>query len=277
MIAVHDVSFRSLPGDFAFLDGLRRRTLVGASLAAASGVLACSEFTRRELIAWHPAVSRDACTWLPLGPDDDLPAGPPRLDTRQRTQEGPRLLSVGAILNRRRLPVLIEAAGRVETALAGRLALDVVGENRTHPRLDLASLAERHGLAGRGVAARLRRRGRAGTALRRGRRGGVPVRVRGLRPPRAGSDGSGCSRGREPPSRARRGVRRGRPARRAVGCRSRRGSHRPAAERSRSARRPRATRPGAGPALLVEPHRGPHPSRARGRGRCSPPRWRPAC
>jgi glycosyltransferase involved in cell wall biosynthesis len=147
VIAVHDVSFRSLPGDFTLLDGLRRRTLVGASLAAASGVLACSEFTRRELAAWHPGVASRVRV-VPLGPDDDLPQGPPRDEARRRLGTGaPRLLSVGAILNRRRLPVLIEAAARLRRRWPG-LVLDVVGDNRTHPRLDLRALVERRGLAG---------------------------------------------------------------------------------------------------------------------------------
>jgi glycosyltransferase involved in cell wall biosynthesis len=143
VIAVHDLSFRSFPGDFSFLDGLRRRTLVGASLAAASGVLACSDFTRRELIAWHPGVASRVHV-VALGPDDDLPPAP-RRDAAHGPAD-PTLLSVGAILNRRRLPVLIEAAARLRRRWPG-LRLDVVGDNRTHPRLDLAALAERHGVA----------------------------------------------------------------------------------------------------------------------------------
>jgi glycosyltransferase involved in cell wall biosynthesis len=144
VIAVHDLSFRSFPGDFTFLDGLRRRTLVGASLGAAAGVLACSPFTRRELIAWHPGVTSRVHV-VPLGPDDDLPDGP-LSGPAPRRLAGPRLLSVGAILNRRRLPVLIEAAARLRRRWPG-LTLDVVGDNRTHPRLDLAAIADRYGLA----------------------------------------------------------------------------------------------------------------------------------
>lgn len=145
VIAVHDLSFRSLPGDFSTIDGLRRRTLVGASLSVASGVLACSDFTRRELLAWHPGVAGRVRV-VPLGPDDDLPPGPPRALARRGLVGGPRLLSVGAVFNRRRLPVLIEAVARLRRRWPG-LALDVVGDNRTHPRLDLEALVERHGLA----------------------------------------------------------------------------------------------------------------------------------
>jgi alpha-1,3-rhamnosyl/mannosyltransferase len=58
---------------------------------------------------------------------------------------GPLLLSVGSILNRRRLPELLRAVAR----LARRhpdATLDVVGENRSHPRLDLARLRDELGL-----------------------------------------------------------------------------------------------------------------------------------
>jgi len=47
--AVHDLSFFSLPEDFSALDGARRRSLVGASIRASHAVLACSDFTRREI------------------------------------------------------------------------------------------------------------------------------------------------------------------------------------------------------------------------------------
>jgi glycosyltransferase involved in cell wall biosynthesis len=145
VIAVHDLSFRSLPSDFSPFDGLRRRTLVGASLAVASGVLACSEFTRRELLAWHPGVASRVRV-VHLGPDDDLPQGPPRESARAALgADGPRLLSVGALFNRRRLPVLIEAVARLRRRWPG-IALDVVGENRTHPPLDLEELLGRHGV-----------------------------------------------------------------------------------------------------------------------------------
>ena len=146
--AVHDLSFFSHPQDFTASDGLRRRLLTGLSVTASRKVLACSEFTRRELVGRFPAVA-DRVIHVPLGPDDDLPPAPPRDAARRRLGvSGPYLITVGAVLNRRCLPELLRAIAW----LAPRhpdLVLDVVGENRTHPRLDLPALVGSLGLSDR--------------------------------------------------------------------------------------------------------------------------------
>jgi glycosyltransferase involved in cell wall biosynthesis len=140
--AVHDLSFFSHPQDFGPLDGLRRRVLVAASLRASRTVLACSEFTRREITGRFPECA-DRILHVPLGPDNDLPPPPPRAEARaRRGARGPYLLTVGAILNRRCLPELLHAVALLRRAWP-RLRLDVIGENRTHPRLDLEGLVRR--------------------------------------------------------------------------------------------------------------------------------------
>jgi glycosyltransferase involved in cell wall biosynthesis len=145
--AIHDLSFVSLPQDFSLLDGLRRRLLVGRSVRASRRLLACSEFTRREILAHFPE-SAGRVDHVPLGPDDDLPPSPPRNEARRRLDvgEGPFLLTVGSILNRRCFPDLLRAI----TQLVPRhpqLVLDVAGDNRTQPRLDLPRLVAHLGLA----------------------------------------------------------------------------------------------------------------------------------
>ena len=52
--AVHDLSFFSLPQDFALLDGVRRRLLVAASVRVSRSLVACSAFTGREIAARFP-------------------------------------------------------------------------------------------------------------------------------------------------------------------------------------------------------------------------------
>jgi glycosyltransferase involved in cell wall biosynthesis len=146
--AVHDLSFFSYPSDFAFADALRRRVTVAASVRASAAVLACSAFSAREIASRFPEVA-PRVIHVPLGPDDDLPAAPAREAARaRRGLRGPLLLTVGAILNRRCLPTLLQA-----TALLNRrghdVHLDVVGENRTEPPLDLPDRVERLGLGHR--------------------------------------------------------------------------------------------------------------------------------
>lgn len=145
--AVHDLSFFSLPQDFTFRDALRRRALTAWSVGVSQAVLACSEFTRRELVGRFPAAA-GRVHHVPLGPDDDLPPSPPRDEARRRLDvDGPYVITVGAILNRRRLPELLRAVRRLLSRHPA-LVLDVVGENRTHPPADFRQLVSALDLSG---------------------------------------------------------------------------------------------------------------------------------
>ncbi len=145
--AVHDLSFFAYPQDFSFQDGLRRRLLVAASIAASHTVLVCSDFTRRELARLFPHCATRA-RHVPLGPDEDLPPPPARDEARAALGiGGPLVLTVGAILNRRCLPELLRATA-VLCRTHPKLVVDVVGENRTHPRADLSRLASQLGIEG---------------------------------------------------------------------------------------------------------------------------------
>ena len=144
---VHDMSFFSLPDDFGLVDGMRRRALVAASIGVSRRLLAVSDFTRREIAAHFPAAAHRIVV-TPHGADDDLLPPPSRGEARARLgSRGPMVLTVGSILNRRCLPVLFHAAARLRRSWPD-LTLEVVGENRTHPHLDLPALARRTGLDG---------------------------------------------------------------------------------------------------------------------------------
>jgi glycosyltransferase involved in cell wall biosynthesis len=143
--AVHDLSFYSWPSDFTFSDALRRRATVSASIRASAAVLACSAFTAREIAARFPD-AEPRVAHVPLGADDDLHASPERAAVRaRRGLRGPLLLTVGAILNRRCLPTLLQGVALLRRQ-GVPVSLDVVGENRTHPPLDIPSLVRRLGL-----------------------------------------------------------------------------------------------------------------------------------
>ncbi len=142
---VHDVSFFAHPQDFAFLDGLRRRVLVRLSLRASSVVTVVSDFTRREILRLFPDIGAPV-VHVPHGADDDLPPLPRREEARARLGvAGPFVITVGTVLNRRCLPELLRAAAKLVKRRPG-LVLDVVGENRTHPRLDLEARADEMGI-----------------------------------------------------------------------------------------------------------------------------------
>lgn len=145
--AIHDLSFFALPQEYTPHDGLRRRLLARASVRASTRVLTISDFSRREMLRLFPQAAARVVS-IPLGPDDDLPQAPPREESRRALAvSGPLVLSVGAILNRRRLPELLAAFALLRRRLP-TARLEVVGENRTHPRLDLEAEVARLGLTG---------------------------------------------------------------------------------------------------------------------------------
>ncbi len=140
--AVHDLSFFSIPDDFAWLEGLRRRILVGASIRASAIVLTLSDFMKREIVARFPDAAAKVRV-IPLAADPPAMNEPPSHDPLTP----PLLVSVGSLFNRRRMPELLEAC-----ALLKRRGLDfrlhVVGDNRTHPPWDGPAHARSLGLEG---------------------------------------------------------------------------------------------------------------------------------
>jgi glycosyltransferase involved in cell wall biosynthesis len=136
---VHDMSFFAIPDDFSWADASRRRLLVARSLGASRHVVAVSDFTRREILALFPEAA-GRVTAVPHGADDDIPVAIDRESARRALSiDGPYVVSVGSILNRRRLPTLLRAMGLLRRRHPG-IVLEVVGENRTHPRADFTAL-----------------------------------------------------------------------------------------------------------------------------------------
>lgn len=143
--AVHDLAYFSLPEDFGLAHALRQRVMVALSLHASRRILACSDFTRREIVSRFPALA-DRVVHVPLGRDDDLRAAPDREGARRRLGvAGPFVITVGSVFNRRRIPELLRSVALLRARHPG-LVLDVVGDNRTTPRLDLARLVRGLGL-----------------------------------------------------------------------------------------------------------------------------------
>jgi glycosyltransferase involved in cell wall biosynthesis len=143
--AVHDLSFFAYPQDFTVADALRRRMLAAPSMRASNRIPVCSDFTARELRRLFPELA-DRAVHIPLGADGDLQSAASRAEARAALGvSGPLILSVGAILNRRCLPELLRAVARLRDRHPG-LVLEVVGDNRTHPRLDTGTLIASLGL-----------------------------------------------------------------------------------------------------------------------------------
>lgn len=133
VLIVHDLSFALHPEWFRVREGLRRRLLTRWSSERAALVLAVSETARGEILAQYGlAPNRVRC----IHPGITRLNGVEQTDTRRE----PTVLFVGSIFNRRRLPDLIQAFKIVRRSHP-ETRLEIVGDNRTYPRQELASLA----------------------------------------------------------------------------------------------------------------------------------------
>jgi glycosyltransferase involved in cell wall biosynthesis len=156
VVTIHDVSFAAHPEWFAWREGLRRRAMSRRTAAAADAVITDSQFSRREIVERLGAPEERVHVVLPGIARDEvrLKPGPAssqdRLSLEAEVTLDPRILYVGSIFNRRHVPELI----RGFAALARRrptVRLDLVGDNRTYPRQDIARTIAAEGLDGRAV------------------------------------------------------------------------------------------------------------------------------
>jgi len=131
VLTVHDVSFVAHPEWFSWREGVRRRVLTKASARRAARVLTQSDFTKREAVRY-------------LGLDqsrvDVIYLGTTTLRT-QATRE-PLVLYVGSLFNRRHVPELIDGFSRLAVSHP-TARLEIVGDNRTLPAIDVDALIAR--------------------------------------------------------------------------------------------------------------------------------------
>jgi glycosyltransferase involved in cell wall biosynthesis len=140
VVAIHDVSFSAHPEWFRPREGLRRRCLSQRAARRARTVITISEFSRSELIG-RLGVRTDRIRVIPPGVTS--PAAP-----RRATCPDQRILFVGSVFNRRHVPDLIRAFGRLARTHPAAL-LTIVGDDRTYPHEDIPLAINREGLNGR--------------------------------------------------------------------------------------------------------------------------------
>jgi glycosyltransferase involved in cell wall biosynthesis len=137
-LAVHDVSYFAHPEWFTAREGLRRRQITAWAARRAHVVLAPSAFSAAEIVRFT-GVPESRVRVVHLGVRDVAGPAAPR---------GPSVLFVGSLFQRRRIDVLIDAFARVAAGHPDA-HLDIVGENRTVPRVDYTAQIGALGLGGR--------------------------------------------------------------------------------------------------------------------------------
>jgi glycosyltransferase involved in cell wall biosynthesis len=129
VLVIHDVSFAAHPEWFSWREGLRRRILTRLSARKAARVITDTEFSRREITRLL-GISASGVDVIYLGAS--------ALEHSTSVRE-PIVLYVGSLFTRRHIPELIEGFRR----LAARIPdarLEIVGDNRSNPRTDVAGL-----------------------------------------------------------------------------------------------------------------------------------------
>ncbi len=146
VVTIHDVSFAAHPEWFSWREGLRRRLLTRAAARRAARVITVSDFSKREIVR-HLGADPETIDVIYSGVTDWTGTAAGGAASRE-----PRVLYVGSLFNRRHIPELIAGFAR----LAQRhpdARLDIVGDNRTRPHVDVAAL-----IAASGAADRIRAR-----------------------------------------------------------------------------------------------------------------------
>ena len=138
VVTIHDVSFVAHPEWFRWRDGVRRRWLTRHAVARAHAVITVSRFSRQEVLQ-HYDVPAGRVRVVRSGAGYGQPLAPAAPAMSTRTPKDPLVLYVGSIFNRRHLPTLIRAFTKV-TRWAPTARLVIVGDDRTYPQEDLASV-----------------------------------------------------------------------------------------------------------------------------------------
>ena len=114
------------------------------SARVSRSVLVFSEFTKSE-IRRRLGLSAAGKTEVVLhGPDDDLPKGPGRAESRSflgLASGTSYIITVGTVLRRRNVSMLVRAVASLREQRPG-VRLGIIGENRSHPFEDVAALAK---------------------------------------------------------------------------------------------------------------------------------------
>ena len=136
VVAVHDVSFAAHPEWFSWREGVRRRLVTAWAARKAAKVITISDFSKEEIVRHlgirGPKVEVIYCGVTSLStPRQPLPSG----------GEIP-VLFVGSLFNRRHIPELIAGFEQV-AARHPSARLDLVGDNRTRPHIDVDELIAR--------------------------------------------------------------------------------------------------------------------------------------
>jgi glycosyltransferase involved in cell wall biosynthesis len=145
VVAIHDVSFAARPEWFTRREGLRRRILAWLAARRAARVLTISQFSKREIVR---RLQIDASRIDVAYPGTSDPAKHSNASSAGSTADDQLVLFVGSLFTRRHIPVLIDGFAKLSHQRPD-VTLEIVGDNRTTPRVDFHALVSTSGAADR--------------------------------------------------------------------------------------------------------------------------------
>jgi glycosyltransferase involved in cell wall biosynthesis len=140
VLVIHDVSFAAHPEWFSWREGFRRRTLTRLGARRARRVITESDFSKRE-ITRHLGIDSSHIDVIYLGASA-------LHHTAGTLPRKPLVVFVGSLFNRRHIPELLEGFRRLSARIP-EAQLEIVGDNRTHPRIEIEELIAATGIADR--------------------------------------------------------------------------------------------------------------------------------
>lgn len=148
-IVLHDISYEAHPEWFDRRSQFILRTLSKVSARRADIIFTPSEFSKEEIMK-HYGTDAGKIVVTPLAPDGNFRMAEEEeiKKTKEKYGLGSFVLSVGTMFNRRHIPEIIRAFGRLSEKGAD-YQLMIVGKNATFPFMDIAALiAEANGKLG---------------------------------------------------------------------------------------------------------------------------------
>jgi glycosyltransferase involved in cell wall biosynthesis len=144
--AVHDLSYYNHPEWFRPRERWVRKISTRHAVHKAKRIYVLSGHVREEIMQRF-GISSDKLLMIPIGVHKKTKDPETRRILRESYGFGSAriVLYVGSIFQRRHLPVLIEALGKLDSDVT----LVVIGENRTFPRLDLKEIARKFSVESR--------------------------------------------------------------------------------------------------------------------------------
>jgi glycosyltransferase involved in cell wall biosynthesis len=140
VVVISDVSFVAHPEWFSWREGVRRRTTVRLTARAATRIVTISNFSKRE-ISTHLGIDPGKIAVINPGVPEVAPI-------RNAKSRKPTVLYVGSIFNRRHVPELIDGFARLARSRPD-IRLEIVGDNRTAPRIDVEATVHSTSVADR--------------------------------------------------------------------------------------------------------------------------------